>query len=264
LIEGKPYLAQEYAAGVMYWIDLFGQQRGPEARVDAQMEYSGKILHLIANADEDVQDQLINYYPVGDPEEFRYQNNRYNNLKNLIIKPGVPDKFKQAAFAQWKEIIVSQNASAEMVDGIDYQDAAIEQMAEFLDENPRSKDLPPELKQQITAFLEENWPSERNYISDDMMRILYKLIDDEDLRFKVAYRNIAPPPEDEHHIAFQVITPEDVGMVEWVRAEARKRGIVSFEERAEAIYQQQEDLQRKSQARQERELEFRRHFRTVQ
>jgi hypothetical protein len=257
LIEGKPYLAKEYAAGIMFWIDFLGQERGPEARVDAQIKYLYKILHVMANSDEKNQEQILDYYPVGDPDQYRYQNLKYGNLKHLIAKPGVADKYKQAALKQWSEIVKNEAATADMVDGIDYQDFAIVQMAELLDNQRLSDSVSPDLQEEIVHCIESNWPSDRSYIEDSTMRKLYALLEDEDLRFKLAYRNIAPPPIDEHHVAFGIASPEDIEMVEWVRAEARKRGIISFESRAEGLYQEYENRQKNYQARREREQDLR-------
>jgi hypothetical protein len=258
LVEGNPYLAKEYAAGVMFWIDLLGQERGPEARIDTQIEYSGKILHLIANCDdEETSERLFSYYPVGDPEQYRYKNLKYRNLKHLIANPGIADKYKQDALQQWSQIIQNEAATADMVDGIDYQDTAIVQMAELLDNQRLSDSVSPDFQEEIVLCVESNWPSDRSYVEDSTARKLYSILEDDDLRFKLAYRNIAPPPIDEHHVAFEIASPEDIEMVEWVRAQARKRGIVSFESRAEGLYQEYENRQKRYQDRQERERDLR-------
>jgi hypothetical protein len=255
LAEGNPYLIKEYAAGMMFWIDCIGERRGPQERVSAQIKNAGKMLFLMANSDEAICKKVFEYYPLGDPEQFRYRNLHYGNLKHLIAAESIPDEYKRTAIDQFKDIVIEEAAITEMVEGVDYKDTAIVNMAELIDDHRFSSSIPIETREEIAAFLEANWPSHSHFLEDSTIRQLFEQLQDDELRFKLAYRNIAPPPIDEHHLAFEIFSPEDLAMVEWVRAEAEKHGF-KFEERARVLIDGYYERQARSRQREERSREL--------
>jgi hypothetical protein len=157
-LKAKPLLAEEMAAGVLYWYENL------QVEAADQIPRQSVIRELLPIVSKETANRLFDYFEINDIFPFYTPDSSsgYGPLMKLLSDPEIPGKYKDSALTSWMEIAEhEQEGSARPRQ--EYE-RAIWAMANFISDSVYDRDVDDQTITTLVAFLEDHYPQGRTYI----------------------------------------------------------------------------------------------------
>lgn len=224
-LAGRVDLAEELAAGVLYWIQEKGGRIKGE-RLDSRSDYLSTILSLLPIVSDETADQLFAHFPINDLEAYRgwESESGYHPLTRVFLDTELPERFKIRSLESWFEVAEKEEAGHSLPRQ-EHERATIKmaQLVEVLG-TVEADDQQKVIISAIVAFLEKVTPPASLYIKGYKVTDVASKIIDPDTRFSFAWRHIAFDPNDGWR-GFSINSRLDLELAEWVLEELKKNNI---------------------------------------
>lgn len=235
---GRTVLADEVAAGVLYWLDVTKDSDERDI-ANAREAYQTVILELLPIVNEEMADRLFKHYFLNDVQPFMDadDNSGYNPLTKLLQDSQISTQMKETTL-QWWFGVAEAELEGKRAPRQEHE-RAVDKMAQLLQTWSYSETVDKAVFASMVTFLEEKTPEDLPYIMGHAVGRVARhfAYASSGVRFSFGQRHILSEVSQDGG-GFAIETGVDRQYVEWLRQVAAERGRSDFVKRAGELIDQ--------------------------